>query len=35
MLAEQALESARAYGGASEIREAQALLGDAGRRLPN
>jgi len=34
-LAEQALEAARAYGGASEIREAQALLGDAGRRLPN
>jgi tetratricopeptide (TPR) repeat protein len=34
-LAERALEAARAYGGASEIREAQALVGDAGRRLPN
>ena len=34
-LAEQALQAARAYGGASEIREAQALVGDVGRRLPN
>ncbi len=35
MLAEQALDAARAYGGPSEIREARALIGDAGRRLPN
>ena len=34
-LAEQALQAARAYGGASEIREAQALVGEAGRKLPN
>ncbi len=34
-MAEKALEAARAYGGASEIQEARALVGDAGRRLPN